>query len=668
MVGGEDLNQKNSKINTTLLKRNFINNWLDEVIQESVPIEKVEKVLQQLDMEMGSVLLSVLIKKLEDPDVRVRSMACWALGYLGDESAIGPLRKLLYDPNKSDVAKAAAISGLQELGEYVDPTSIPLKNPKAMVKNLMDQFIAMLEEEVSRDMLFEEFLGFPDEIQIWLVEEFSKIDDPKVIRFLYAISMDEEIDQKVKQMAKNYIENLEMKGKRLSEELGEFYKAWVSKTRGEGGVSLFVSWVKETGSLIVLLFTLDFTIGEISEFSVIYDMSKNNFNTELIQSTSKGGHKRGMEFAETNYNEVIALLKLAWEEGIKEIPLEFRRYRYLLEEDTNLSDSEWEDLIYRLIPDSDEPESVVGAYYSAIINMDDKIIYDLLSVEKESRIGLSREEYVDSCIENDSDDIYYAFSINETQNHGKESNCYVYALVEEDGQFMEKEELITLYLQDGKWKVSEHEVLTIINLDYDRAMEILDRKQETQPVIARATYRVNNNEIVLSKLKKSENIRIIEEGNGYIQFELLINQDAEDDIPRFMPVVIGIGTIEADELFILSWGQEDLDKVVVLIEKLLGDGISMIGVEPFVMYKDVENKIPEEAGENSIEDELMNEWLYQPVDALKGQTLYDAAKDPENREVLEELLNSAIAAQKSLSNKGFNLVIDYRKLRKRLGL
>ena len=129
--------QKNSKVNHTLLKRNLVNKWLNEMIENEVSIEEAIEKLKALHSELGDLLISILIKKLEDKNVRIRSTAAWALGVVGNEDTIDPLRRIIYDPKKSDIAKAAAITGLHELGEDIDLSEITLKNPVSVFKYLV---------------------------------------------------------------------------------------------------------------------------------------------------------------------------------------------------------------------------------------------------------------------------------------------------------------------------------------------------------------------------------------------------------------------------------------------------------------------------------------------------------------------------------------------------
>ncbi len=679
--------QKNSKVNTTLLKRNLVNNWLNEMIESEVSIEEAIEKLEALHFELGDLLISILIRKLEDKNVRVRSTAAWALGIVGNEETIIPLRKILHDPRKSDLAKAAAITGLHELGEDIDLSEITLKNPVSVLKDLVEHFLVMLNDDIYTDMLFNEFFSFPVQLQIWFVHELSRFADKKVANFLVTIKESMNIDSEVKDAlcsALKHLKQLEVEADDLSSciNLGIPYKAWASQSRDKGRVSLFIAWEKPDGNLKVLGFLLGFRGEGVSDFFTIYDLNKEEFNGEFFSSGDDLDAWNGYSketFVEIDFDSAIYLVQQAYNTTSNDAtcPIEFRRYiSYIIYGiKVFLSEKEESKLLYKLIDGLNSPENVIRIFYRALANYDFGLAYDFLSPKSHERLNMDREDYIfyheDDIIERGEP---LAISIGKIEKVSSEpivcvETSIIYSGYEELS-FVKKN--LTLKREGQMWIILELEEVLCIPIYNDNLLLFLTEVMESGEIFSSTYKTASAPSEVRHKLIESSFIDVMSI-NGE-NMEIRVHSDLSDKTTNGPPSrnnsfindfisMKAMGFLDKDNLYIFSWSEDELKFAMTILDELLGSSLNIISVDYFISLEDGnDDMFAYDMNMEIAKESIINDWLKTPMPALDGLVPIEALNDPVEAEKLQRLLRQALIYQDLLERRGFLPLIDYREI------
>jgi hypothetical protein len=140
--------------------------------------------------------------------------------------------------------------------------------------------------------------------------------------------------------------------------------------------------------------------------------------------------------------------------------------------------------------------------------------------------------------------------------------------------------------------------------------------------------------------------------------------------------VLAMVTLTADELEVETMSQQRMARCRRRLEDLLGARIHLAETTAKSVAQVLAEPPPEDAPEPltlppeaiaEMEDRMLRQWLDESIPALEGMTPREAARTPEGREMLEDLLAYIERRFPRERRAPGTMSPDYRKARKMLG-
>ena len=534
---------------------------------------------------MGYVLIHTLVSRLSDENTKVRNISSWCLRYLRDPRSVRPLLRLIQSTQTKDYAKAAAVAGLLELGDEFDITSISPQYIDNIMREMTEFFVSLLQDEIVCEWAVDEFISLPSNVQLQMVEYFNEVHNEAMGRFVAEINeqsmyLSEEVSREFRKLLyKLKSAGIEVKGldNMHSQKLFSFHKAMASCTRDDGGISLFIAWEKPNGKLRVALFIIEFAGNGIAECSVVHEMTKEEFNLGMSISSEKICDE--LTFAPLTLEQSRFLLREGYRintsEGTK-VPSDFRKFKWLVEDDVKLTESDIDMLVHSLIAQSNTPKTVVAAFYSGFSHFDFPLVYSLLGTQCAGRKWLGREEFAVRMEHKLTKEhvCYHGFKINEhipnEEVHVIKAECVISIA----NKYYRVYDTFLLAQENGLWKITEHKRGNHEQLTLAEAVRILDEGSDKANYI-RAFFEVVNYTKAYNILESLDTVEFVEENEGGTLFLWVYENDDNTGI---------WGMIEVNErtLTVTVDGALRLDVLLSTLERELGDSIKFNKVESVV--------------------------------------------------------------------------------------
>lgn len=573
---------KIQKVNNALLYRSEVIKWVDSVLDENKSLIQVEQELSRLRSKMGYVLVHTLVSRLSDEDVRVRNISSWCLGLLRDPRAVKPLIRLIQSTQTEDHVKAAAVAGLLELGEEFDITAISPHYVDNIMKEMTSYFAVLLEDEAACEWAVDEFVSLPPHVQLQMIDYFSGFSSDSVGRFIAEICeehmyLPDEVNREVRKLLYKLksagIDTERLDNMQYQKSL-MFYTAAASCTRDNGGISLFIAWEKPNEMLRVALFIIEFAGDGLTDCTVVHEMAKEEFSTGMATSLKDVGSE--LTFVNLTLEQAKFLLYEGYginiTEGTNE-PSDFRKFKWLLEDDIALTETDIDLLIHSLIARSDMPETVVATFYLGLSHFDFSLVFSLLGAECSPRKGLSRNEFrakmEDKLIRERV--CYHGFKICDQRRNCDFHIINAECVISVAQSYQRVHETFFLIKEGGLWKISEHERVKSEQLSLEAAVEILDEDADEIDYM-RAFFKVDDYETAYEILGSLDSVEFVEDTEDMTVF--LWIHGSNDDASIW-------GLIELSEhvLTVMVHGALRLDVLLCTLERELGDSIEFDRVE-----------------------------------------------------------------------------------------
>jgi len=230
--------------------------------------------------------------------------------------------------------------------------------------------------------------NLPSDIQLKIVVNLSKTNNPKLIPLFQLISR--EIEGEVQRIAAKTLRKFGYLGHKVSPlVLSEFnfldVQAYVSPSRLQGSCIL-VLIMKIDKDYHAYYFSLAFNHLGIKEYFQYTSSSKE----ELVKIIQK------QNLISINYFSAQRLLQDAYKQNQRfgtKIASGFTQYKHLLSNNEKVEDDENSKEFQRLLTKGHTPERLVNAYFLALKNMDAPLIYDLAAPGLQKEFG-DRNEFL----------------------------------------------------------------------------------------------------------------------------------------------------------------------------------------------------------------------------------------------------------------------------------
>ena len=324
-----------------------------------------------------------------------------------------------------------------------------------------------------------------------------------------------------------------------------FYQAFASQDRVEGRCTLIILW-KTSGNK-----------RELAEHTYVLHFNHEGIKEQRIGKISRAAHlfrrnDTSFDYAQLTYLEAAALIQDAWQQNtrFKTAPGEGQHDFYLLGQNTAGVDRKV--LFNKIAPHKYGPRAIVNIYLSAIRRMDNSLLYDISSFNRQHILG-DRTEYILKCNEEYVDYSCLRSGIKAIGRSGKNVILSAYAIFS-----TREEEMIKINFQvviikhDEQYYIDDFKVLN---------QEALNDGHPDNPLhypVFCSVYGLSNRETVEDWLERASNIFLtgeIKDSSCYKELKERINSWQDFNIADR---IIGEFILTADKLIVFAKKPGDL--------------------------------------------------------------------------------------------------------------
>lgn len=248
--------------------------------------------------------------------------------------------------------------------------------PKSLMRNLSEDIKILMETGEGRLLALEILEEIPYDLRPYVLEGLSSFYEQEIAEFFYLVK--EEYGKELEAVCNRGLEKFRMAGMRIKVprwQTGRFYKAFVSRTRHTGQVTLDVAYQNRHGFLDVECFFLSYGLEGLHSFLVISEIPAKEYQRDRSSLP---------DMVEVGWEEAAYLVKKAYECNVKNMTRPaLGKFLYLkyLESSASLSYEQELELIRRIIP-ALGPRELVNSFFYAQRNQDIAYMAAILDQEK----------------------------------------------------------------------------------------------------------------------------------------------------------------------------------------------------------------------------------------------------------------------------------------------
>ena len=251
--------------------------------------------------------------------------------------------------------------------------------PRSLIMGLGEDIRSLVKTNEGLLLAMEIIDEIPRDLRPHVIDGLASFGIPEMIDFFHVIKV--EYGKEVENTCNRGLEKLQMKGvEKESSPVAkkEFFKAYVTRTRHTGQVTLDVAWVNDENLLDVECFFLSYNADGIHGFFVISEMPIAEYEAD---------RRMLPDMIQISYEEACFMIKEAHNYNIKYMTrpaLGKFLYRKYLGNESVLNKRAESALVLRLCPEL-EPRELVNTFFYAHRYKDVSLITSILTPEPKSR-------------------------------------------------------------------------------------------------------------------------------------------------------------------------------------------------------------------------------------------------------------------------------------------
>ena len=251
--------------------------------------------------------------------------------------------------------------------------------PRSLIKELGEDIKTLVKTNEGLLLALEILDEIPPDLRPHVVDGLSSFGLPEMVDFFHVIK--EEYGKEMESPCNRGLEKLQMKGFEIVPRIGlpkVFYKAYVTRTRHTGQVTLDVAWINEEGLLDVECFFLSYNADGIHGFFVISEMPISEYEAD---------RRLLPDMVRINQDEAFFLVQEAYAYNINYMTrpaLGRFLYRKYLERKVSLSSKHQAELTLRMFPELD-PRELINTFFYAQRYKDRTFIASILAPESDRK-------------------------------------------------------------------------------------------------------------------------------------------------------------------------------------------------------------------------------------------------------------------------------------------
>jgi len=469
--------------------------------------------------------------------------------------------------------------------------------PKPILKKFAQEITAMIDMNQGRLFLLERLEDMPDEVRTEMIEGMSSFYQDEMVDFFYLMKM--EYDTEFAAICDKALEKYRMAGLDVTPPqffAGTFYKAYVSRTRHTGRITLDAAWITDNSALHVECFYLTFNPDGIHSFILVDDMPIYAYE-EQRNSLS--------DMEEVSYEEACTLIYQAYSNNLRYMTAPaLGRFLYQKYIDYYIFHDLPDHLsLFRRISVQFTPRQLVNNYFLSIRNRD-YLYLEALATE---------EGNVHRILENlgslfSAGTLLLEAQVQDVHAVGNQVFINANAYTERDEEIFANQLQFQLTRDEQKtWYIYDFELLKQECLNRER-----DASPFTGPVLCRIYYVTDVDEL-FEILEKVDNIQSIEELTYGVHMR--ITEEAEDKsqgVVFFEGVAVDIVVNNGEELALISKHTEFIDELHQMFMEEYSNIVTPLGTYETDMltaykyingrYKSFEDTFYDHAAGNAFDD------------------------------------------------------------------
>lgn len=251
--------------------------------------------------------------------------------------------------------------------------------PRSLIKGLGEDIKSLVKTNEGLLLAMEIIDEIPQDLRPHVIDGLASFGLPEMIGFFHVIK--EEYGKEMEIACNRGLEKLQMKGVLTTPLVAtkkDFFKAYVTRTRHTGQVTLDVAWINEEGLLDVECFFLSFNADGVHGFFVISEMpiAEYEADRQMLPDMIQITHEEACFMVQEAHTYNI--------EYMTRPALGRFLYRKYLEYETRLGSEHESELMMRLSPELD-PRELVNTFFYAQRYKDRTFIASILTSQPNRR-------------------------------------------------------------------------------------------------------------------------------------------------------------------------------------------------------------------------------------------------------------------------------------------
>lgn len=257
--------------------------------------------------------------------------------------------------------------------------------PRSLIKGLGEDIRNLVTTSEGLLLATEIIDEIPRDLRPHVIDGLASFGTPEIANFLHVLK--EEYGKEIETACNRGLEKLQMKGFEgclPADGQKEFFRAYATRTRHTGQVTLDVAWLNDEGLLDVECFFLSYNADGLHGFFVISEMPTAEYEAD---------RRMLPDMVRISYEEACFMIKEAYSNNITYMTrpaLGKFLYRKYLDSESVLDSHARSELVLRLRPPL-EPRELVNTFFYAQRHKDHSLIASLLTPEEGVHEVLTKE-------------------------------------------------------------------------------------------------------------------------------------------------------------------------------------------------------------------------------------------------------------------------------------
>jgi hypothetical protein len=251
--------------------------------------------------------------------------------------------------------------------------------PRSLIRGLGEDIKSLVKTNEGLLLALEIIDEIPQDLRPHVIDGLASFGLPEMVGFFNVIKA--EYGREIEATCNRGLEKLQMKGvevKPSAPERKSFFKAYATRTRHTGQVTLDVAWMNEEGLLDVECFFLAYNADGIHGFFVISEMPITEYEAD---------RRMLPDMIQISLPEACFMIREAYNYNIKYMTrpaLGKFLYRKYLDIESALANREQSKLVLRLSPEL-EPRELINTFFYAQRYKDHSLIVSIVTPEPDHR-------------------------------------------------------------------------------------------------------------------------------------------------------------------------------------------------------------------------------------------------------------------------------------------